>query len=98
MKKAKAKEGYWRDDYGFTVSWDELVEEVMVMRLTNRNLHNLLTRYKVPVKDVANASYQAQKEFYQVQPKLEAPLASKPAEKTAAKTAKKSNKIKRLAR
>jgi hypothetical protein len=89
----------WTDEMGFSLTWEEMIEEIKLSRLVNRNLHDLLLKYKIPVKDIANAEYQAKKILYEQQPPVEKPhidivekIKRKP-KKTAKKTTKKTRKI-----
>ena len=56
--------GSWEDTAGGLATWNELIEEVQVTRLINKNLHDLLYKHKIPGKEVINTVYQARKEYY----------------------------------
>jgi hypothetical protein len=60
----KPKTGAWEDPGGELLTWDQLVEEVMVNRLINRNFSRLMYQLKVPVLNVASAAHEARKEYY----------------------------------
>jgi hypothetical protein len=63
-KASKPKTGAWEDPGGELLTWDQLVEEVMVNRLINRNFSRLMYQLKVPVLTVASAAHEARKEYY----------------------------------
>jgi len=63
-RASKPKTGAWEDPGGELLTWDQLVEEVMVNRLINRNFSRLMYKLKVPVLDVASAAHEARKEYY----------------------------------
>ena len=45
----KPKTGAWEDPGGELLTWDQLVEEVMVNRLINRNFSRLMYQLKVQI-------------------------------------------------
>ena len=87
-KTVKSQTGTWRDLSGDKLTWEELIEEVLLARATLRNYELLLYRNKCPVRDCANASYQAKKEIYGWQKSENKPEAAVIAKKM--KTKKKS--------
>lgn len=65
VKKPAVKHyGTWLDLSGDKLTWADIIEEVLLARKIIRNYETLLHRYKVPVKDCANAAFQAKKEIY----------------------------------
>lgn len=61
---AKKQTQAWLDEQGELNTWDDLVDEVKLQYRINAALHRMLTKLKVSVKDVANATYQAKSEYY----------------------------------
>lgn len=76
MKQKKDSADSWTDEYGFTLSKEEMIEEIKLLRLVNRNLHDLLFKYKVPVQAIANIENQVKKQLNMVnKPQLVAEVA-----------------------
>lgn len=61
---AKKQEQSWLDETNELNSWDQVIDAYKVINRINASLHKLLIHHKVPAKDVANAVYQAQAEYY----------------------------------
>lgn len=66
MKHKKDSVDTWTDDYGVTLTREEMIEELKLLRLVNRNLHDILFKYKVPVQTIANVENQAKKQLYPI--------------------------------
>ena len=66
MKNKKDSVDTWTDDFGVTLTREEMIEELKLLRLVNRNLHDLLFKYKVPVQAIANVENQAKKQLYPI--------------------------------
>lgn len=63
--KVPAKyKGEWTNINDAPLTWDDLIEEVKLARATLANYEALLFKYKVTVRECANASYQAKKQVY----------------------------------
>ena len=64
-KKVPAKyKGDWTDINDKDLTWDDLIEEVKLMRQTVTNFYDLLHKHKIPVRECDNASFQAKKTVY----------------------------------
>ena len=63
-KAPKPQTGAWEDFGGELLTWDQLVEEVQVNRLINRNFSRLMSQHKIPILAVASAAHEARKEYY----------------------------------
>lgn len=63
-KAPKPKNGAWEDPGGELLTWDQLVEEVVVNRLINRNFSRIMSQHKIPILTVASAAHEARKEYY----------------------------------
>jgi hypothetical protein len=60
----KKKDVVWVDEDGFDLSLDEIVEELKLTRIVNRNLHDLLCKNKIGVVSIAAAYNEAKKQMY----------------------------------
>ena len=89
-KAPKPRTGAWEDPGGELLTWDQLVEEVMVNRLINRNFSRIMYQLKVPVLTVASAAHEARKEYYGWKRPvvIKATEAAKPVKKTTEKKPK----------
>jgi hypothetical protein len=64
-KKVPAKfKGDWTDINDKDLTWDDLIEEVKLMRQTVTNFYELLHKHKIPIRECDNASFQAKKTVY----------------------------------
>jgi len=62
----KNKEILWTDDYGFSLTLEEMIEEIQYLRLMKVKYHFLLFKNKISVQEIANVETQIKNQLHPI--------------------------------